>query len=125
LALALMAGSIALLFRWSPNRHQPAWSWLAWGSAISVISWSVVTLVLGAFFDASNTFSTTYGPLAGMIAILLWALLSSIALLFGAAIAVQLEAVRAGAAAPRDERKIALDEAGTEHDGSPMMASTP
>jgi uncharacterized BrkB/YihY/UPF0761 family membrane protein len=40
-----------------------------------------------------------------MVALLLWALLSSIALLFGAAVAVQLEAVRAGAAAPRDERK--------------------
>ncbi len=41
-----------------------------------------------------------------MIAILLWALLSSIAILFGAAIAVQLEAVRAGAAEPRDEHKV-------------------
>jgi YihY family inner membrane protein len=105
LALVLMAASIALLFRWAPNRHQPAWSWLAWGSAISVILWSLVTLALGAFFDASTTFSRTYGPLAGMIALLLWALLSSIAILFGAAVAVQLEAVRAGAAAPRDEEK--------------------
>ena len=105
LALALMTGSIALLFRWSPNRHQPAWSWLAWGSTISVLLWSAVTLVLGLFFQASTTFSTTYGPLAGMVALLLWALLSSIAILFGAAVAVQLEAVRAGAAAPRDETK--------------------
>ena len=38
-----------------------------------------------------------------MIALLLWALLSSIAILFGAAIAAQLEAVRAGATEPRDE----------------------
>jgi YihY family inner membrane protein len=114
LALALMAASTALLFRWAPNRHQPAWSWLAWGSGISVVLWSGLTLLLGAFFDASTTFSTTYGPLAGMIALLLWALLSSIAILFGAAIAVQLEAVRAGASAPRDERKVALDDSSTE-----------
>lgn len=120
LALALMAASIALLFRWSPNRHQPAWSWLAWGSAVSVILWSLVTLALGAFFDASTTFSTTYGPLAGLIALLIWALLSSIAVLFGAAVAVQLEAVRAGASAPRDESK-AEAESGRE---SPALAST-
>jgi YihY family inner membrane protein len=123
LALGLMVASIALLFRWAPNRHQPAWSWLAWGSAISVLLWSVLTLALGLFFDASTTFSTTYGPLAGMMALLLWALLSSIAVLFGAAVAVQLEAVRAGAAAPRDERKTELDGSGPEHD-SPMLAST-
>jgi YihY family inner membrane protein len=122
LALVLMAASIALLFRWAPNRHQPAWSWLAWGSAISVVLWSVLTLLLGLFFDASTTFSTTYGPLAGMMALLLWALLSSIAILFGAALAVQLEAVRAGAGAPRDERKVALDDA-PAHD-SPMLAGT-
>jgi len=105
LALLLMMAAIALLFRWSPRRHQPEWSWLAFGSTVSVLLWSVVTLGLGLFFQASTTFSTTYGPLAGMVALLLWALLSSVAILFGAAVAVQLEAVRAGAAAPRDERK--------------------
>jgi YihY family inner membrane protein len=124
LALALMTASIGLLFRWAPNRHQPAWSWLAWGAAISVVLWSLLTLGLGAFFDASTTFSATYGPLAGMIALLLWALLSSIAILFGAALAVQLEAVRAGAAAPRDERKVALD-GRKPGPGTPMLAGAP
>jgi uncharacterized BrkB/YihY/UPF0761 family membrane protein len=47
-----------------------------------------------------------------MIALMLWALLSSIAVLFGAAVAVQLEAVRAGAAEPRDEEKAESDERG-------------
>ena len=41
-----------------------------------------------------------------MIALLLWALLSSIAILFGAALAAQLEAVRAGVPSPRDEAKV-------------------
>jgi uncharacterized BrkB/YihY/UPF0761 family membrane protein len=115
-----MMAAIALLFRWSPDRHQPAWSWLAFGSTVSVVLWSIATLGLGFFFQASTTFSTTYGPLAGMIAILLWALLSSIAILFGAAIAVQLEAVRAGASAPRDESKA---QAGSGQ-GSPALAGT-
>ena len=115
-----MMAAIALLFRWSPNRHQPAWSWLAFGSTVSVLLWSLATLGLGLFFQASTTFSTTYGPLAGMIALLMWALLSSIAILFGAAIAVQLEAVRAGAAAPKDERKVELGSG----QGSPALAGT-
>ncbi len=69
IALVLMMAAIALLFRWSPNRHQPAWSWLAFGSTVSVVLWSLATLGLGLFFQASTTFSTTYGPLAGMIAL--------------------------------------------------------
>jgi YihY family inner membrane protein len=120
IALVLMMAAIALLFRWSPNRHQPAWSWMAFGSTVSVVLWSIATLGLGLFFQASTTFSTTYGPLAGMIALLLWALLSSIAILFGAAIAVQLEAVRAGAADPRDESKVT---AGSGQ-GAPVLAGT-
>jgi YihY family inner membrane protein len=106
IALLLMMASIALLFRYAPRRRQPAWSWLAFGSTVSVVLWSLATLGLGLFFQASTTFSKTYGPLAGMIALLLWALLSSIAILFGAALAAQLEAVRAGVSSPRDEAKI-------------------
>jgi YihY family inner membrane protein len=105
LALLLMVAATALVFRWSPRRHQPSWSWLAFGAGVSVALWSLLTLLLGLFFQASTTFSTTYGPLAGMIALLLWALLSSVAILYGAALAAQLEGVRAGVPAPRDESK--------------------
>ena len=38
----------------------------------------------------------TYGPLAGIIALLLWSLLSAIALFYGVAVCAQLEALRAG-----------------------------
>ena len=50
LALALMMGATALLFRWSPRRHQPAWSWLAFGATVSVLLWAAVTVGLGLFF---------------------------------------------------------------------------
>ena len=105
IALALMMASIALLFRWSPRRRQPAWSWLAFGATAAVVLWSAATAALGLFFQATTTFSVTYGPLAGMIAILFWAFLSSLAILLGAAVTAQLEAVRAGRSMPRDEAK--------------------
>lgn len=106
LALVLMASAIALLFRWAPRRHQPGWSWLAFGASVSVVLWAAATLALGGFFGASNSFGRTYGPLAGIVALLLWSLLSSIALLYGAAIAAQLESVRAGEPEPQDEHKV-------------------
>jgi YihY family inner membrane protein len=105
LGLALLAGSIALLFRWAPNRHQPAWSWLAYGSAIAVVLATVSTAVLALFFNWSHSFGRTYGPLAGMVALLIWLMLVSVSVLFGGAAAAQLEAVRAGQPQPQDLSK--------------------
>ena len=51
------------------GRHQPAWSWLAFGSTVSVVLWSLVTLGLGLFFRVSTSFGETYGPLAGIVAL--------------------------------------------------------
>jgi YihY family inner membrane protein len=101
LALALLVTAIALLFRWSPRRRQPAWSWLAYGAGVSVLLWSAVTLGLGLLLRVTGGFGQTYGPLAGIVALLIWALLSSVAVLYGAAAAAQLEAVRAGTSTPR------------------------
>lgn len=110
LGLLLMTGAMALIFRWSPRRHQPAWSWLAFASAVSVLLWSAVTIALGLFFDVSRSFGRTYGPLAGIVALLLWAFLSATAVLYGAAIAAQLESVRAGEPEPQDQDKVEYSE---------------
>ena len=113
-ALLLLAASIALLFRWCPRRHQPTWSWLAFGSGVSLVLWFAITLGLGTFFHNSRDFGETYGALAGMVALLIWALLSSMALFFGASVAAQLEGVRAQASSPQDEKKVESSEPDAE-----------
>ena len=105
-ALGLLIAAIALLFNWSPRRHQPRWSWLAFGAIVSVISLAIVTVALDAMFQISSTFGKTYGPLAGIIALMFWAVLASIALLYGAAIGAQLEAVRGGRPEPQSTEKV-------------------
>jgi YihY family inner membrane protein len=110
LGLALCGVAVTVLFRRCPRRHQPEPSWMAFGAAVAVLSWFVVTLALGAFFRASGTFGDTYGPLAGLVALLLWTMLSAITLLLGASVAAQLEAVRAGEPGPQDELKVAHSE---------------
>jgi YihY family inner membrane protein len=114
LALGLLIVSIAMLFKWSPRRRQPGWSWLAFGAILSVILLAIVTVALDAMFQISSTFGKTYGPLAGIVALMLWALLASIALLFGAAIGAQLEAVRAGRPEPQSAKKVMESEPGVD-----------
>jgi YihY family inner membrane protein len=120
-ALGLLIAGIAMLFRWSPRRHQPGWSWLAFGAIVSVILLATVTLALDAMFQISSTFGKTYGPLAGIVALMLWALLASVSLLFGAAIGAQLEAVRAGRPAPQSAKKVAE----SEPDVDPQLTVAP
>jgi YihY family inner membrane protein len=110
LAVVLIAGAITLLFRLCPRRHQPSFSWLLYGATLSVLGWVLVTLGLAGLFRWSSSFGETYGPLAGLIGLLLWALLSAVAILFGAAAAAQLEAVRAGVRAPQDVEKVVESE---------------
>ena len=50
-----------------------------------------------------------YGPLAGVFALLLWSLLSSIAVFYGAAVCAQLEACRA------DDSRPVYDDPGPPH----------
>jgi YihY family inner membrane protein len=124
LAFAMLTGATACIFRWSPRRRQPGWSWLAIGALLSVVLVLIVTLALNAIFQFSSTFGQTYGPLAGFVALLLWTLLTSTALLYGVALAAQLEAVRAGVPAPR--RPTEADPAasgGPPPDGAPQPAA--
>lgn len=114
LGIGLVVLSMAMLFKWSPRRHQPSASWLAWGSAISVILWVVFTALLALYLEASKSFGQTYGPLAGIIGLLIWAWLTSMAIFLGLAFAAQLEAVRAGVVEPRTGADENLAEQGAD-----------
>jgi len=104
LGLALVVSSVALLFKLSPRRRQPDWSWLAFGAGVSALLWLAFMGVLKLYIEATDNFGATYGPIAGTIGVLLWAFAAAVALFLGLAFAAQLEAVRAGVAGPRLEQ---------------------
>lgn len=104
-AIALIAAGLGVLFNYAPNRQQPAWSWLAFGSGVAVLLWTLATLLLALSFRLSSNFGDTYGPLAGLVALQLWTLLSACTILYGGSVIAQLEAVRAGLTEPREEEE--------------------
>ena len=123
IGIALLVAATALIMRWAPRRHQPAWSWLSFGALAGVGLLALVTLAVNLFFQFSSTFGTTYGPLAGIIALAFWAFFSSLALLVGGALSAQLEAGRAGAAEPQSTRKLVeSDPHGGTADAEPRAA---
>ena len=92
LAVGLLVCATTALLKYSPRRRQPSWTWLIYGAALAVGLMVVASIALAVFFRWSTTFGDTYGPLAGMIGLLLWCLAISAAGLYGIAITAQLEA---------------------------------
>lgn len=117
LSLGLTVLAVAVLFRHAPRRNQPGLSWLFFGAGIATVLWWLASLLLAAYVKFSGGFGQTYGALTGMMALLLWANLTGMALFGGLAFAAQLEAMRIGVQEPAKpdlwepeaEREAALD----------------
>ena len=102
LGLALTVFAVAVLFRHAPRRRQPGLSWLLFGASIAIALWLLASVGLAAYVLLSDGFNQTYGALTGIMALLLWANLTGVALFFGLAFAAQLEGLRVGAPEPAE-----------------------
>lgn len=99
-SVALVVAAVAAIFRFAPRRRQPAFSWLLVGAALSTALWWLISALLAFYVSSSDAFGATYGALTGIMALLLWANLTGIALFLGIAFAAQLEALRVGVPEP-------------------------
>jgi YihY family inner membrane protein len=119
--LAALVLAVTLLFRHAPRRRQPGLSWLAVGASATVLVWLAGSALLAAYVVAAAGFDDTYGPLTAVMALLLWANITGVALLAGIALAAQLEGVRAGCSDPRlvDSDDDGIPDHLDEHPGSP------
>jgi uncharacterized BrkB/YihY/UPF0761 family membrane protein len=90
-SLGLTVVTVSLLFRYAPRRRQPGLSWLMVGAGLATALWWLISLLLAAFVTQSSDSGATYGPLTRVMALLLWANLTGIALFWGIAFTAQLE----------------------------------
>jgi YihY family inner membrane protein len=112
IGMALLLVALMIAFKISPNRHQPPFEWLILGGAVAALGWLAVSIGTAYYLNASAIFGETYGPLAGFMGLILWTQLSSIAILYGLAVAAQIEALAAGVDEPTEEAEHADDPAG-------------
>ena len=121
LGLAALVVAVTMLFRHAPRRQQPGLSWLAVGATVTVLLWLAASGLLGLYVVSAGNFGETYGPLTAVMALLLWANVTGVALLAGVALAAQLEAVRAGGSDPLlvDSDDDGIPDHLDEHPGSP------
>jgi uncharacterized BrkB/YihY/UPF0761 family membrane protein len=103
LGLLLTWASYTALLSQAPRRRQPTYPWLAAGGAIAIVLWLAATALLAVYVGKTDTFRSTYGPLTSVLALLIRANLTAVALLFGVAFCAQVEAMRAGAPTPTSD----------------------
>lgn len=96
--------AVAVLYKVAPNRDQPSLSWLTVGGITATVLWLLFSGGLALYLALSSTFGDTYGPLAGLVGVLIWSELSAVALLGGLAFTAELEWERAQGRRSVDQR---------------------
>lgn len=95
LAWVLTAVALMLLFAafyyLGPNRKERSWRWVSAGGIVGALLWVAASLAFGFYASNFGSYSKTYGPLAGVIILIFWLYLSSLAVLVGGELNAELE----------------------------------
>lgn len=81
----------SLVYYLAPNLDVRSWKWLTPGALVGSVLWLALSALFALYTSFSDSYSKTYGALAGGIVLLLWLNYSAFALLFGAELNSELD----------------------------------
>jgi len=90
LALLILV-AIGVLYRYGPDRDNPRWRWVSWGSLIAVVLWLIASAAFSFYASNFGSYNKTYGALAGVIILLFWLYLTAFIILAGAELNAEME----------------------------------
>lgn len=82
---------LAVLYRFAPDRNEPKWRWVSWGSAIAATVWIVASVLFSIYVRNFGSYGETYGTLGGVVILLMWFYISGYIVVLGAEINSELE----------------------------------
>ena len=88
---AVVTVGLAAFYRYAPNRKNPHWQWVTWGSLIATLLWLIGTTLFFIYARFFAHYTEAYSVFAGIIVLMIWLNLTSFAVLLGAAINFKLE----------------------------------
>jgi membrane protein len=86
----LIATAVALVYYFAPDAEQD-WIWITPGSVLATVLWVIISLGFRFYVTNFASYNETYGAIGGVMVLLLWFYLSSIALLAGAELNAEIE----------------------------------
>jgi membrane protein len=87
---ALVALAIALIYYYAPDAEQD-WIWITPGSVVATVLWVAISLAFKFYVAHFGSYNATYGTIGGIIILLTWMYVSSLAILVGAEINAEIE----------------------------------
>ena len=90
LAVAIVL-ALAVLYRYGPDRRQPKWRWVTWGSAIATALWIIASVGFSVYVSNFGSYNQTYGSVGAGVVLLLWFNLTSYVILMGAELNAEIE----------------------------------
>jgi len=90
LAVLLVLG-LAALYRYAPDRDEPKWTWVSWGSGVATVLWILASIGFSIYVNSFGNYNKTYGALAGIIILMFWLYLTAVIVLVGAELNTEME----------------------------------
>lgn len=87
---ALLLG-LALLYRYAPDRDDPAWRWITPGAAVAAVLAVGGSFAFATYVNNFGKYSETYGSLGAIVVLLLWLDLTAYVVVLGAELDAELE----------------------------------
>jgi membrane protein len=91
LLAALLIVGLAALYRFAPDRDEPRWTWVTWGSGVATVLWIVASIGFSIYANSFGNYNKTYGALAGVIILMFWLYLTAVIVLVGAELNTEME----------------------------------
>jgi membrane protein len=88
---ALLIAGLAVLYRYAPDRDEPKWTWVSWGSGIATLLWILASIGFSVYVNSFGNYNKTYGALAGIIILMFWLYLTAVIVLVGAELNTEME----------------------------------
>ncbi len=110
LSLCVLVLIFAFLYRSTPNRHITLRESIP-GAIFATIGWVIASFFFSFYVNNFANFSSTYGSIGGIIALLIWLYISSIIIMMGGEFNASLTFLRQGQKKPERKRfdgRIAL-----------------
>jgi membrane protein len=88
---AIVTVGLAAFYRYAPNRKNPHWQWVTWGSLIATVVWLLATTLFFIYARFFAHYTESYSVFAGILVLMIWLNLTAFAVLLGATINYKLE----------------------------------
>ena len=82
--------ALAIIYRYAPNRAEPKWQWISWGSVAATALWILGSLAFTTYVSKVGSYDKTYGSLGAVIILLLWFYLTAYVILAGAVLNAEI-----------------------------------